>query len=61
MEISGWKALSVSLSRGVMVEIEKKRVRIIGLDRDGFLCVEIDGREVLVSDSRIISWDYPPI
>lgn len=59
LEISGWKALSVSLSRGVMVEIEKKRVRIIGLDRDGFLCVEIDGREVLVSDSRIISWDYP--
>tara|TARA_B100000459_G_scaffold119389_1_gene72049 strand:- start:7483 stop:8814 length:1332 start_codon:yes stop_codon:yes gene_type:complete len=59
LEISGWKALSVSLSRGVVAEIENERVRIIGLDKDGFLCLEVDGREVLVSDAQKIKWNYP--
>ncbi len=59
LEISGWKALSVSLSRGVVAEIENERGRIIGLDKDGFLCLEVDGREVLVSDAQKIKWNYP--
>lgn len=59
LEISGWKSLSSSLSRGVVAEIENERVRIIGLDKDGFLCLEVDGREVLVSDAHKIEWNYP--
>ena len=52
-------SLSVSLSRGAVAEIEDERARIIGLDKDGFLCVEVDGREVLVSDAHAIKWNYP--
>ena len=59
LEISSWKSLSVSLSRGAVAEIENERARIIGLDKDGFLCVEVDGREVLVSDAHTIKWNYP--
>ena len=59
LEISSWKSLSVSLSRGAVAEIENERARIIGLDKDGFLCVEVDGREVLVSDAHRIKWNYP--
>ena len=59
LEISSWKSLSVSLSRGAVAEIENERARIIGLDKDGFLCVEVDGREVLVSDTHTIKWNYP--
>ena len=59
IELSGWKALSVTLSRGAVAEIENKRVRIVGLDNDGFLCVEVDGREILVSDAHTIRWNYP--
>ena len=59
LEISSWKSLSVSLSRGVVAEIENERARIIGLDKDGFLCVGVDGREVLVSDAHTIKWNYP--
>ena len=59
LEISSWKSLSVSLSRGAVAEIENERARIIGLDKDGFLCLEVDGREVLVSDAHTIKWNYP--
>ena len=59
LEISSWKALSSSLSRGVVAEIENERVRIIGLDNDGFLCIEVDGSEVLVSDAQKMEWNYP--
>tara|TARA_B100000405_G_scaffold92576_1_gene64474 strand:- start:1490 stop:2827 length:1338 start_codon:yes stop_codon:yes gene_type:complete len=59
LEISSWKSLSVSLSRGAVAEIENERARIIGLDKDGFLCVEVDGKEVLVSDAHTIKWNYP--
>ena len=59
LEISSWKSLSVSLSRGAVAEIENERARIIGLDKDGFLCLEVDGREVLVSDTHTIKWNYP--
>ena len=58
LEISGWKAISASLSRGVIAEIENQSVRVIGLDRDGFLSVEANGREVLVSDAHKIKWTY---
>ena len=59
LEISSWKSLSVSLSRGAVAEIENERARIIGLDKDGFLCLEVDGKEVLVSDAHTIKWNYP--
>ena len=59
LEISGWKAISASLSRGVVAEIENESVRVIGLGMDGFLSVEVDGREVLISDAHSIEWKYP--
>ena len=59
LEISGWKAISSSLSRGVVAEMENENVRVIGLDKDGFLSVEIDGKEVSVSDANKIKWKYP--
>ena len=59
LEISGWKAISSSLSRGVVAEMENENVRVIGLDKDGFLLVEIDGKEVSVSDANKIKWKYP--
>lgn len=59
LEISGWRALSASLSRGAVAKIGNDRVRIIGLDSDGFLCVEHGSREVLISDSHTIKWNYP--
>ena len=59
LEISCWKSLSSSLSRGAVAEIENETVRIIGLDQDGFLCVEVEGREVSVSDAHKIEWNYP--
>ena len=59
LEISGWKAISASLSRGVVAEIENESVRVIGLGMDGFLSVEVDGREVLISDTHSIEWKYP--
>ena len=61
LEISGWKAISASLSRGVVAEIENESVRVIGLNRDGFLSVEVDDKEVLISDAHTIKWKYPSI
>ena len=59
LEISCWKAISANLSRGAVAEIENESVRVVGLDKDGFLSVEVDGREVLVSDAHNIEWKYP--
>ena len=61
LEISGWKAISASLSRGVVAEIENESVRVIGLNKDGFLSVEVDDREVFVSDAHKIKWKFPLI
>ena len=61
LEISGWKAISASLSRGVVAEIENESVRVIGLNKDGFLSVEVDDKEVLVSDAHEIKWRFPLI
>ena len=58
LEIMSWKALSRSLSRGVQAELGKEKVRILGIDVNGFLLVEVGGREIVISDSQSITWGY---
>ena len=58
LEIMSWKALSRSLSRGVQAELGKEKVRILGIDVNGFLLVEVGGREIVISDSQSITWRY---
>jgi hypothetical protein len=61
LEIFSWKSLSESLSRGVEANLDNERIRIVGIDIDGFLCIEVNGREQVVSDVRSIKWSYPEI
>ena len=58
LEIISWKALSRSLSRGVQAEFENEKIRIVGIDVNGFLLVEADGYEIVVSDSHSVTWRY---
>ena len=58
LEIISWKALSRSLSRGVQAEFGNEKIRIVGIDVNGFLLVEADGYEIVVSDSHSVTWRY---
>ena len=58
LEIISWKALSRSLSRGVQAEFGNEKIRIVGIDVNGFFLIEADGHEIVVSDSHSVTWRY---
>tara|TARA_B100001175_G_scaffold316951_1_gene332242 strand:+ start:202 stop:1539 length:1338 start_codon:yes stop_codon:yes gene_type:complete len=61
LEINAWKALSKSLSRGVGIKHSENDARVVGVNADGFLQLELQGEEIVISGTDSLIWEYPEL
>ena len=58
LEIS-WKGLATLLSQGTCIQSDGKNLRVIGIDDEGGLEIEVSGRVEVTDDVGSVEWFIP--